>query len=96
MDMGLTLLAQSHLPPSFWVDTFLTSIFIINRLPTPTLDHVIPFTKLFGSSPDYTFLRTFDCACFPLLRPYTSPKLMFCSKWCIFLGIVLFIRGIDV
>jgi transposase InsO family protein len=84
MDMGLTLLAQSHLPHSFWVDAFLTSIFIINRLPTPILDHDTPFTKLFGSSPDYTFLRTFGCACFPLLRPYTSHKLMFRSKWCIF------------
>lgn len=84
--MGLTLLAQSHLPPSFWVDAFLTSIFIINRLPAPILDHDTPFTKLFGSSPDYTFLRTFGCACFPLFRPHTSHKLMFHSKQGIFLG----------
>jgi hypothetical protein len=85
MDMGLTLLARSHLPTSFWNDAFLTSIFIINRLPTPTLDNATPFLKLFGSSHDYTFFRTFGCSCFPPLHPYTSHKLMFRSKLCIFI-----------
>ena len=86
VEMGLSLLAQSLLPTKFWVDAFLTSIFLINRLPTSTLDNQTPYLKLFGKHPDYTSLRTFGCACFPLLRPYATHKLMFRSKRCIFLG----------
>jgi len=37
MEMGLTLLAQSGLSPKYWVDAFLTSIYLINWLPSPVL-----------------------------------------------------------
>jgi hypothetical protein len=84
--MGLTLLAQSGLPPKFWVDSFLTSVFLINRLPTPVLQNESPFSKLFKRAPDYTSLRAFGCLCYPLLRPYANHKLSFRSKPCIFLG----------
>jgi hypothetical protein len=67
VEMGLSLLAQSHLSPLFWVDAFLTSVFIINRLPTCVLDNVSPYYKLFNKNPDYTTFCTFGCACFPLL-----------------------------
>jgi hypothetical protein len=86
MEMGLTLLAQAGLSPKYWVDSFLTSIYLINRLPTPVLKNQSPFSKLFNRSPDYTTLRTFGCLCFPLLRPYANHKLSFRSKPCILLG----------
>jgi hypothetical protein len=85
-EMGLSLLAHSHLPPQFWVDAFLMTVFLINRLPTPVLDHQTPFSKLFHSPPDYTMLRVFGCACYPLMSPYVSNKLSFTSKQCLFLG----------
>lgn len=37
MAMGLPLLAQSGLPSKFWVDYFLTLVYLINRLSTPVL-----------------------------------------------------------
>ena len=55
-------------------------------MPTPTLKHNNPYAKLFNKSPDYSFLRVFGCACYPLLRPYNSTKFAFRSKKCTFLG----------
>ena len=86
METGLSLLAQSHLPTKYWVEAFLTGIYLINRTPTPVLGHISPYFKLFTQAPNYSFLRTFGCACYPLLRPYTKHKLAFRSKQCIFLG----------
>ena len=51
-----------------------------------SISNQVPFIRLFNSSPDYGFLRTFGCACYPLLRPYNRHKLQFLSLECIFLG----------
>jgi len=86
LETGLTLLAHCGLSNRYWVDAFLTSVYIINRLPTLVLDHSSPYEKLFQRHPNYSLLRVFGCKCFPLLRPYTSHKLEYRSKSCIFLG----------
>jgi hypothetical protein len=86
LETGLTLLAHSGLSNKFWVDAFLTSIYVINRLPTPVLNNSSPFEQIYHRNPDYSLLKVFGCKCFPLLRPYTSHKLDFRSKPCIFLG----------
>jgi hypothetical protein len=44
------------------------------------------YFKLFQKHPDYSVLKNFGCICYPLLRPYTSHKLDFRSKRCIFIG----------
>jgi hypothetical protein len=85
-ETALTLLAQSHLAPHYWVDAFLTAIYLINRLPTPVLQHQSPYFKLLQKHPNYTLLKTFGCACYPLLRPYVSHKLSFRSTKCVFIG----------
>ena len=53
----------------FWNYAFETSVYLINRMPTPILAHRSPFDCLFQRSPDYHFLRTFGCFCFPFPRP---------------------------
>lgn len=86
VDVGLTLLAQSKSPLHFWWNAFHTAVFLINRLPTPVLNNVSPFFKLFQQHPDYSILRVFGCACYPYLRPYNRHKLEFRSSRCIFIG----------
>jgi len=41
---------------------------------------------LFRRIPNYNFLRTFGCLCFPFLCPYQAHKLDFRSSPCVFLG----------
>ncbi|KAG5019697.1 hypothetical protein JHK87_015552 [Glycine soja] len=70
----------------FWDSAFCTTVYLINRLPTTSLKFEIPYHVLFQKLPDYSFLKTFGCSCFPLLRPYNNHKLDFRSHECIFLG----------
>jgi hypothetical protein len=86
LETGLTMLAHSGLSNKYWVDSFLTAVYIINRLPTPVLHQLSPFEKLFDKVPEYALLKVFGCKCFPLLRPYTANKLEYRSKPCVFLG----------
>ena len=77
VEMGLTLLAQSRLPKKFWVDAFLTSILIINRLPTKVLNFSSPFECLFHLPPNFSYFRSFGCQYFPCLQPYMLNKLYY-------------------
>jgi hypothetical protein len=86
VEKGLTLLAHTSMPLKFWDEAFLTAVFLINRLPSKVINHETPLVCLYGQELDYTFLRTFGCACWPNLRPYNSHKLQFRSKQCVFLG----------
>lgn len=78
--MGLTLLAQAHLPLTYWVEAFQTAVYLINRLPTPVLDNSTPLFQLLKEKPDYKSLQVFGCACLPCLKPYNQHKLQFHSK----------------
>lgn len=53
---------------------------------TPTLSNKSPFEALYGVVPVIHHLRTFGCACYPLLRPYNSTKLQAKTTKCVFLG----------
>jgi len=86
VEIGLTLLGQCHAPLKYWSYAFESSIYLINRMPTPVLNYKSPFECLLKSSPDYAFLRTFGCLCFPFLRPCNTHKLDFRSSACVFLG----------
>jgi hypothetical protein len=86
VETGLAILSHSHLSQNYWVEAFNTAIFLINRLPTTVLRNKSPYQVLLNKDPDYSILRIFGCACYPLLRPYTNHNMQFRSQKCIFLG----------
>ncbi|RVX04505.1 Retrovirus-related Pol polyprotein from transposon RE1 [Vitis vinifera] len=86
VETGLSLLTHASMPLSYWPFAFSTAVYLINRLPTPTLNHLSPYFKLFGTFPNYSKLRSFGCLCYPWLRPYTSHKLESRSSPCVFVG----------
>jgi histone deacetylase 1/2 len=83
---GLTLLAHASVPLCYWNDAFATACFLINRLPSRTIDMQTPLQRLLHESPDYTFFKVFGFACWPHIRHYNNHKLDFRSKKCVFLG----------
>jgi histone deacetylase 1/2 len=94
VEVGLSLLAYASMPLKYWDEAFLTTVYLINRLPSKVIQSKTPMECLFGNSGDYSLLRTFGCACWPNLRPYNRHKLDFRSKQCAFSGIVIFIKDI--
>ena len=86
VETGLSLLSAASLPLTFWPQAFATSVFLINRMPTPVLLNQSPFQKLFQTPPNYLKLRTFGCLCYPWLRPYAPNKLENRSLPCVFIG----------
>jgi hypothetical protein len=86
VETDLSLLANASMPLNFWDEAFLIATYRINRLPSKVSHDLTPLECLFEHKPDYSFLRTFGCACWPHLRPYNTHKLQFRSKQCVFLG----------
>ena len=86
IETTVTLMHQTSLPLAYWFDALATAVFLVNRHPTLKLQNLTPYEVLFKQKPDYTFLRTFGCRCYPWLQPYTSHKLQTKSMPCVFLG----------
>ncbi|MDV3146748.1 MAG: transposase family protein, partial [Sweet potato little leaf phytoplasma] len=68
VDTGLALLSHSSMPLKFWDEAFSTAVFFINRLPSEVLHGKSPLDIIFCTHPDYSFLKTFGCQCFPNRR----------------------------
>lgn len=58
VDLGLTLLSHASLPLTYWDHAFLAAVYLINRLPTASLQFQIPFQTLFHKMPDYHFFKS--------------------------------------
>lgn len=87
VEMGLTQLFNSKVPQQFWLDSFQTAVYLLNRLPTSSLPgNANPYFELFHKEPDYSNFLAFGCQCFPCLRPYAQHKFTPRSQSCVFLG----------
>ncbi|GKV44791.1 hypothetical protein SLEP1_g51949 [Rubroshorea leprosula] len=75
VETGLTMLIHANMPPHYWVDSFSTAVFLVNRMPTPNLNNKTPYFLLYGKSPDYSMIKVFECKCFPYLKDHAAHKL---------------------
>ncbi|KAG9453782.1 hypothetical protein H6P81_006686 [Aristolochia fimbriata] len=76
VEMGLTLLAPASMPKSHWDSTFATSVYIINRLPTPILHSKSPFDVLVDVAKNKVYVSrnvVFDETIFPYSQPALLP-----------------------
>ncbi|CAL2255891.1 unnamed protein product [Prunus armeniaca] len=86
LDVVPTLLLESSTPSHFWCEALSTAVHLINKLPSPTLNHNSLFTRLFGHPPTYSNLCTFGCVCYVHLPAHERTKLTAQSIQCAFLG----------
>jgi hypothetical protein len=93
IEVGLSLLSHASMPLKFWDEAYLTDTFLINRTPSRVISYATPMECLLGKRSDYSLLHTFGCACWPNLRSYTTHKLLFRSKHCVFLGYIPLHKG---
>ena len=59
LDVVHTLLIESCVPSHFWCEALSTAVYLINRLPSPTLNDDSPYFYLFGHAPNYSNLHIF-------------------------------------
>ncbi|CAH9051136.1 unnamed protein product [Cuscuta europaea] len=86
LELTRTMLLEASVPSHYWVDAIFTAAYIINRLPSPTLNGLTPYQKLFNRVPDYSFMRVFGSACYPNFNATSANKLSPRSVQCVFLG----------
>ncbi|KAK9092707.1 hypothetical protein Syun_027618 [Stephania yunnanensis] len=65
---------------------FQTLVLLINGLPSTAMQFKCPYQVCFKKIPDYKFLKTFGCSCFPSLTSYSSHKFAFHSSNFVFIG----------
>lgn len=96
VEVGLSLLATTSMPLKYWDQAFLTDVHLINRTPSKLLNYDTSLHRLLGATPDYSSILVFGCACWPNLRPYNSHKHQFRPICCVFLGIIICTKAINV
>jgi hypothetical protein len=86
VEVGLSLVATTHMPLKFWDEAFIVATFLINSTPNKVISYSTPIEKLYKIQPNYSSLRIFACACWANLWPYNQRMLQFRSKQCVFLS----------
>ena len=64
VEVGLSLLAHSSVPLSYWPYAFQTAVYLINRLPTPVLNLLSPMMLSIRNSLPMTSLKFLDVLAF--------------------------------
>ena len=86
LEMSRALKYQSGLDVTFWGDCVLTSVHIINRLPSATLKKSVPFTLFYKKEPDYDRLKAFGCLAYAANSSGSKDKFEVRGIPCVFLG----------
>ena len=71
LDVVRTLLLESSIPSTFWVEALSPAIYLINRLPY----FASPYYCLYRHHPNYLDMHTFGCVCFVHFPSHERHKL---------------------
>jgi len=88
-----SMLSQSSLPYEFWAEAVNTAAYMVNLSPSSAINFSTPFELRYKRVADYSRLRVFGCAAYPLIPKETRTKLDPTSKKCQFLGYASGVKG---
>ena len=86
METTRSLYIQSKVPVSYWNESMLSVVHIINRIPLKSIQNLTPYEKLFGKPPNLDHLRVFGCLYFVSTLKTNRTKLDPRASPCVFLG----------
>jgi hypothetical protein len=86
MECARSMRLHAGLPLQFWEDVVNTSVYLINKGPSRSLDGGIPYEEWTGKKVNYSFLKTFGCEAFVHIVKENRTKLEAKSKKCTFIG----------
>ncbi|KAK9740661.1 hypothetical protein RND81_03G051900 [Saponaria officinalis] len=86
LDTARALRLHANLPVKFWGECILTSIYLINKMPTPLLNWKTPYELLMGKTPTYDELRVLDSLCCASMPITHRDKFGARARRCVFLG----------
>lgn len=93
LNVARSLRFQAHLPLEFWGHCVMHVVFLINGLPSPVIDLMSPYKRLYGNDPDIKDIRVFGCLCYAATLPNNRHKMAHRGKKCIFISIPAGIKG---
>ena len=85
LNVARSLMFQSNVPLEFWEECVLTTVYLINQIPTPLLSNKSPFEVLYNRLPSLTHLRVFGCECYAT-NVYLKQKFDPRASVCVFMG----------
>ncbi|KAK2966046.1 hypothetical protein RJ640_001980 [Escallonia rubra] len=86
LEVVRTLMSDSHIPSTFWVEAASTAVHLINCLPSSVLKSNSPYYSLFNTFPDYSRFHVFGCVCFVHLPTHERTKFSKQAAMCVFVG----------
>jgi hypothetical protein len=86
VELSLATMLHANIPQCYWPEIFESITFIINRLPSSSIDFHTPHFLLYNANPDYGFFKVLGCKCFPFTRPTVAHKLEPRFSVCVFLS----------
>ncbi|GJU86702.1 putative RNA-directed DNA polymerase [Tanacetum coccineum] len=85
LNVSRALMFQGGIPLNMWTECVLTSVYLINRLPSSVLSQKSPYELIYKVKPKLSQLKTFGCLCFSTVLN-NSDKFSSRSEKCVFLG----------
>jgi hypothetical protein len=79
-------LSRLPLPGCYWAEGLHIATYLLNCLPSATIQAPCPHFALFGSASTYEHLCVFGCVCYPNTAATAPHKLTPRSARCVFLG----------